>query len=302
MMRRAERIAAALALVASLGIGCDGRGATYAGTTPLRPNAAPGVRLSMAALHEQGGVPLGWQFSLPPGDAAAGRRAFDAFGCPGCHRVAGETFAHGVPEPRGPELTGMGSHHPPAYFAEAIVHPNAVLIDAPGYIGDDGRSNMPSYDDMTIGELRDIVAYLAALRDDAPPSCHVAGGVPASGLTTIELADRPPPAPAAQAFFSQRYDVLPGQLDALQAWFATRGRDAFLASDGVVGLDTFVDLSRPAPSLTTVFAFRDEAALRTFAGDPAMADVWKEFDAFVGPHGHVMSRQPLVYRVPALSR
>jgi hypothetical protein len=49
------------------------------------------------------------------------------------------------------------------------------------------------------------------------------------------------------------------------------------------------------------FAFRDETALHNFLGDPAMADLWKQFDAFIGPHGHHASDRPLVYRAPSLS-
>lgn len=112
---------------------------------PNRPRAQPGVRLSMDALHQQGGVPLGWQMTLPPGNSAAGRQAFVDFGCHSCHRVAGESFSEATSNPVGPELSSMGSHHPATYFAEAILNPDAVLIDVPGYVGDDGHSIMPMY-------------------------------------------------------------------------------------------------------------------------------------------------------------
>src|SRR5262245_50877288 len=82
----------------------------------VRPRPQPGVRLSMAALHRQGGVPLGWQLTMPPGNAAAGRTAFDELGCPACHRVAGGSVDTGARDATGPELTGMGSHHSLAYF------------------------------------------------------------------------------------------------------------------------------------------------------------------------------------------
>jgi hypothetical protein len=180
----------------------DGRPPTVVAS---RPRATPGVRMSMAALHQQGGVPLGWQPAMSPGNVAAGRATFDRLGCPACHRVAGETFASAVPEPAGPELTGMGSHHPPAYFAEAILNPDAVLIDEPGYVGADGHSTMPTYDDMTLGDLADVVAYLAALRDGGGPSCH-AGGTPGTSISvaTVDLHDRPPPpATGARAYLAQ---------------------------------------------------------------------------------------------------
>src|SRR5262245_36874633 len=58
-----------------------------------RPRTQPGVRLSMAMLHQQGGVPLGWQMTLSPGIEAAGRQTFVDLGCPACHAVSGESFS-----------------------------------------------------------------------------------------------------------------------------------------------------------------------------------------------------------------
>lgn len=291
-------------LVALLGAIIIGRGNMPPATPSERPRAQPGIRLSMDALHQQGGVPLGWQMAVPPGNAAAGRQAFVDFGCHSCHHVAGESFAQDAGAQAGPELSGMGSHHPPAYFAEAILNPDAVLIDAPGYIGADGHSIMPVYPEMTMSQLSDIVAYLGSLKQDDPKSCHP-GGAPASAaltMSTVDLQNHPrPPAAPAQAFFAQTYDVLPGQLAAFETWFATQGRRQFLAVDGLVSVETFVDTARPRAGVTSVFGFRDEAALRNFMGDPATADLWKEFDAFVGPHGHYASTRPLVYRAPGLS-
>ncbi len=273
-----------------------------------RPRASPGVRITMEALHRQGGVPLGWQPRLAPGNVGAGRDAFAALGCPACHRIAGETFGSAVADPPGPELTGMGGHHPPAYFAEAILDPDAVLVEGPGWIDASGHSTMPAYDTITLGELADLVAYLGSLGGDAASaaaSCH-AGGTP-SVATSVELVpaarpDRPAPAAsAARAYYAQTYDVVPGRLAELERWFAERGRPGLLASDGVVDLTTYVDAARPGGSLTTVVAFRDEAALRTFLGDPRTLDLLKELDAYVGPHGHYTTDAPIVYRAPSLS-
>jgi len=131
------------------------------------------VRISMEALHAAGGVPPGWRFTLPSGDAAAGRQAFVDFKCYACHTVKGEQFplAPGQSATAGPELTGMGGHHPAEYLAESIVNPSAVLVDGPGYIGGDGRSIMPSSPDMTVGQLVNLVAYLRSL--SAPDAGHV---------------------------------------------------------------------------------------------------------------------------------
>ena len=270
-----------------------------------RPRAQPGLRVSMATLHAQGGVPLGWQPSLPPGDPKRGRTRFDELGCPACHLVAGERFASAGTAPVGPELTGMGSHHPAAYFAEAILDPDAVLIDEPGYLGEDGRSIMPTYDDMTLGDLADVVAYLTSLTSGAEPSCHDPDALDVASpaaRTSVRRADRPPPpASAARIFFAQSYDVLPGKLSAFEAWFAGRGRGAFRETPGLASLHTFVDVAKPGGAMTTIFGFRDEASLRTFTSDPATAELWKDFDGFVGPHGHVAADGPLVYHVPSLS-
>jgi mono/diheme cytochrome c family protein len=65
---------------------------------------------------------------------------------------------------KGPELTGMGSHHPAEYFAESIINPNRVIVAGTGYTGPDGSSTMPSYaDTMTLKQLVDVVAYLKSL-------------------------------------------------------------------------------------------------------------------------------------------
>jgi mono/diheme cytochrome c family protein len=129
------------------------------------PQAPAIIRATMRELHAHGGVPRGWTFLIPPGDPAEGRKVFAAMECFACHEVKGETFL----EPKtsrgsGPELTGMGAHHPPEYFAESILNPNRVIVQGPGYTGADGLSKMPSYaDTMTVKQLIDVVAYLKSL-------------------------------------------------------------------------------------------------------------------------------------------
>lgn len=133
--------------------------------------------------HEAHGTPEGWIFRLPEGDAKAGRRAFVEFECYKCHQVAGESFpqaqgAGGV----GPDLSRMGPLHPPEYFAEAIINPDAVLTEGSGFLGPDGKSRMPSYAaSMTLQQLMDLVAYLRTLGapppgPGSPPSRGVTGG------------------------------------------------------------------------------------------------------------------------------
>ena len=105
------------------------------------PEGAP-FRVTMEALHAGGGVPKGWSFAPPVGDAMKGREVFRRLECFTCHAVAGERFPR--PSKPGPALTGVGGHHPAGYLLESIMNPNAVIVEARGYTGPDGRPIMPS--------------------------------------------------------------------------------------------------------------------------------------------------------------
>jgi len=128
------------------------------------PSAEP-RRVTMEELHRSGGVPRGWRFTLPPGDPTRGKQVFVDAGCYKCHTVTGAGFPDAAAEKKpGPDLTGMGSHHPAEYFAESIVAPNAVILLGPGYTGPDGLSIMPSYvDALSVRELLDVVAFVRSL-------------------------------------------------------------------------------------------------------------------------------------------
>jgi len=135
----------------------------HAGPGHERAADAP-IRITMKELHEMGGVPPGWTFALPQGDPAKGRAVFVRIECYSCHTIRGESFPR-EPGQAGPDLTGMGLHHPVAYFAEAIIHPNRVILIGEGYTGPDGLSTMPNYnEDLTVAELIDLVAYLKSLQ------------------------------------------------------------------------------------------------------------------------------------------
>jgi len=115
--------------------------------TPVAP-----IRITMEDLHQAGGVPKGWKFNIPEGDADAGRKVYIGMECYTCHRIAGEKFPEVRPEERkpGPDLTGMGAHHPRDYFAEAVLNPNAVIL---------------TYNDtLTIKQWIDLATYLKSLR------------------------------------------------------------------------------------------------------------------------------------------
>ena len=128
--------------------------------------SADSIRVKMGELHGGGGVPPGWKFSMPRGDAGKGKEVFEVLECGSCHEVAGEGFPAKATDKTGPALTGMGAHHPAEYFAESILDPNAVIVtDVPDWVGPDGRSKMPSYNEsLTLEQWVNLVAYLGSLK------------------------------------------------------------------------------------------------------------------------------------------
>src|SRR5262249_24885719 len=160
------------------------------------------------------------------------------------------------------------------------INPDAVLVDGPGYVSRDGHSAMPAYPDLTVTQLEDVVAYLSSLTSGDSHAGHI---MPVAGVPST--ADRPPPPPEPQAerLFVQTYDGQPGKVKDFEDWFTREGAKKFLAVDGLVGIDTFVDGTRPAQAVTTVFSFRNDAALNAFmtAHDPGSVAVGSEFDSFV---------------------
>jgi uncharacterized protein involved in high-affinity Fe2+ transport/mono/diheme cytochrome c family protein len=125
------------------------------------------IKITAEELHRLGGVPPGWQFRFPDGDPAAGRAVFTKLECYQCHTIQVEPLPPTAAAAGniGPELTGMGGHHPVEYFAESILDPNAIIVTGPGYTDADGMSIMPDYrDTMTVAELIDLLAYLQSLK------------------------------------------------------------------------------------------------------------------------------------------
>ena len=117
-------------------------------------------------------MPAGWQFTLPKGDPAQGRKTFVEMECYKCHEVKGETLPAMAEKEKGagPELSQMARIHPVEYFAESIINPNAVIYPGDkekGYLGDDGKSKMPNYNDiLTIQQIADLAAYIASLKGE----------------------------------------------------------------------------------------------------------------------------------------
>jgi len=152
----------ALLVLAATAVLVDSAPPRHAGHAGPSAPAVPGpFRLTMEELHASGGVPKGWTFVPPAGDAARGRGVFVRLGCFECHRIPEAKLP--APARPGPDLAGVGEHHPAGYILESILNPNAVVVEGPGYTGQDGGSIMPDYRDrLSVGELLDLVAYLEA--------------------------------------------------------------------------------------------------------------------------------------------
>ena len=116
------------------------------------------------------GMTTGWKFTLPQGDPNQGRKIFVELECYKCHEIKGETFPAVAKGEKGvgPELSLMAGMHPVEFFAESIMNPNAVTDPAAkekGYLGEDGKSKMPNYNDiLTVKQVVDLAAYLASLK------------------------------------------------------------------------------------------------------------------------------------------
>jgi putative copper export protein len=157
--REAVVAAVVFACTAVLGEAAPARHAIHAQHLASAASEREPVRITMTELHESGGAPRGWMFTPPPGDPDRGRRVFVRLPCYRCHAVQGADFP--APSGAGPNLTGMGEHHPAGDLAESILNPNAVIVRGPGYTGPDGLSAMPDYrNSLRVDDLIDLVAYL----------------------------------------------------------------------------------------------------------------------------------------------
>jgi hypothetical protein len=237
--------------------------------------------------------------SVGKGDPQAGLRAFLDLGCRICHVIDGVALP---PESMnalgpGPDLTGMGAHHPPAYFAESIIDPNAVLVDGPAYIGPDGLSAMPAYPHITIAQLSDLVAFISSLTAEKPHDFTVAPS--SQGLSTAEVPAAPPG--KASTFLVQSYDVQPGKLAEFERWFAAVGSRELTTFRGPISIETFVNRTGTGPAMTTVFGFESPQDLASFSTNGALRAAKLTFDEFVGFHVHTTYRAPPLYPASSLS-
>jgi mono/diheme cytochrome c family protein len=115
-------------------------------------------------------APPGWRFTLPAGDATAGKQVFETMQCYSCHTVRGQRFGDPSQSPGGigPDLAAAHGRLPAEYLAESVVSSSRVLAHGQPratYRAADGRSRMGDYSEiMTVRDLIDLVAFLRSLR------------------------------------------------------------------------------------------------------------------------------------------
>jgi cytochrome c553 len=117
-------------------------------------------------------LPKNWKFSLPAGNAEAGRAAFQKMECYSCHKVPGA----GLPVERtsggvGPDLVPAYSKLPREFLAESIIDSHKYISGTlEHYRGlDKVSSKMGDYSSiMTVRELLDIVEFLKQLKAKPP--------------------------------------------------------------------------------------------------------------------------------------
>jgi len=101
-------------------------------------------------------------FRLPDdGDAARGKATFIALECNSCHSVAGVDLPRPAVLP--PVAVVLGGETPKpmsdGYLVTSIINPSHRVIKQASRTAD-GKSQMPSRDELTMRQLTDIVAFL----------------------------------------------------------------------------------------------------------------------------------------------
>ena len=103
-------------------------------------------------------------FSLPEGNAALGKQAFEYLHCHECHTVSGESFPALPDAEPYVELGGkVSSIKTYGQLVTSVIKPSHKLASKypRDMVSQDGQSNMPNYNGvMTVQELTDIVMFL----------------------------------------------------------------------------------------------------------------------------------------------
>lgn len=114
-------------------------------------------------------------FGYHPGDLGEverGRQLAEA-ACAGCHHFPGKTIA---PEGLAPNLEAVGAIASPSYLRDSLVEPSKVILhelqsNQPWSTREaNGRrvSKMPPFDQLSAGQIADVVAFLMSLEGERP--------------------------------------------------------------------------------------------------------------------------------------
>ncbi|MEQ9406354.1 MAG: c-type cytochrome [Fuerstiella sp.] len=132
----------------------------------LIPHIAAGLCFLLLAGCSQG-PKSSFGFTLPDGDAAAGKQTFVSYMCHECHSVSGMEmpdveFAAERQVKLGGKVDRIQTY---GELVTSIINPSHKLASGyrPEDVSAEGESKMTNYNDvMTVGELIDIVAFLQA--------------------------------------------------------------------------------------------------------------------------------------------
>ncbi|MGD2133732.1 MAG: hypothetical protein PVI23_13140 [Maricaulaceae bacterium] len=117
----------------------------------------------------------GYGFALPDGEPSRGEAAFARLGCSDCHLVPGRDDLRADVEPQMDVMLGGATTRVRTYgdLVTSIINPSHRISQRyiEGVADEEGVSAMRNYNDVaTVSELIDLVAFLQAQYDVAPPT------------------------------------------------------------------------------------------------------------------------------------
>jgi hypothetical protein len=113
-------------------------------------------------------VPAGWTFTLPEGDAKAGRSTFKELRCYMCHNVSlpGDNFPESKPGV-GRNLRVIFAGLPKEYVAQCLLNVHTVVPDPCYDVQNEPTATKPERHFLTVKELMNLVAFLKQVPEDS---------------------------------------------------------------------------------------------------------------------------------------
>jgi hypothetical protein len=114
------------------------------------------------------GMPKGWTFTLPDGDAKTGRSTFMELHCYMCHNVSlpGDNFPESKPGV-GRNLRAIFAGLPKEYVAQCLLNVHTVVPDPCYDVQSDSAAMEPERHFLTVKELMNLVAFLKQVPEDS---------------------------------------------------------------------------------------------------------------------------------------